>query len=247
MCPEHSRGECQFSHDETKAAAIRSDAAERARIKARLERREQVRRERQAKAAGTGVASNQRTQGSRGSTGSGRGGSGGSGRGRGGQGGGDKQRSDKKTGSANAAAAEPGDGRGSSSSVSLDSSQYGSARVMRLGNGGSNGSGNCAQRSSHAESDEASETIDSGNVDGTAGAVIYGGAPYLQLGGTYASANAVCSIMCCVMGTHGRTATPTPRRPRWQWTRAQERHRHARAARCGSAGANLSTLASREP
>ena len=44
-CPEHSKGECQFNHDESKAAAIRSDAVARERVKTRLERREQVRRE----------------------------------------------------------------------------------------------------------------------------------------------------------------------------------------------------------
>ena len=147
MRSEHAKGACQFSHDETRAAAIRSDATERARNKERLERREQVHRERQAKAAGTGGASNQRTQGGRGSDGGGRGGSSGSGRGRGGRGGGGKPRSDKKTGSANAAAAEPGDGRDNGSSLSADSSQYSSAHVMRLRNGGGNGSGNCAQRS----------------------------------------------------------------------------------------------------
>ena len=49
-CPEHSKGQCQFNYDEAKAAALRADTAERARIEARLERQEQVRRDRQARA-----------------------------------------------------------------------------------------------------------------------------------------------------------------------------------------------------
>ena len=92
-----------------------------------------------------------------------------------------------------------------------DSSQYGGARVMRLRNSGGNGLGNCAQRSSQVESGEESATIDSGIVDGNASAAIYGGAPYLRLGGAFASTN-VCSIICCVTGTNraeSDTDTPT--------------------------------------
>ena len=61
------------------------------------------------------------------------------------------------------------------------------------------------------ESGEASANIDSGIADVSASATIYGGALYLQLGGTFASAN-VCSIICCVTGTNGAdsdTDTPT--------------------------------------
>ena len=91
-CPEHSKGECQFSHDEAKAAALRADTAERARIEAQLERHVQVRREQQAKAASGGDTPNQRTQGGRSGGSGGRGGSGGSGSGRsGGKGGGNKR------------------------------------------------------------------------------------------------------------------------------------------------------------
>jgi hypothetical protein len=68
-CADHAKGDCQFNHDEAKAAAVRSDPAERTRIKARLEKREQLRRDRQAKGASAGGAASQGAQGGRGGSG----------------------------------------------------------------------------------------------------------------------------------------------------------------------------------
>ena len=97
----------------------------------------------------------------------------------------------------------------------MDSSRYGGARVTHLRGGGSSVSGNCAQQTEHMELKKrgSSSKVDKngapapadngGNLDISGGAGIYGGEPYLRLGGAYASANAACSIICCVTGTHG--------------------------------------------
>ena len=208
-CPEHSKGECQFNHDEAKAAALRADTAERARIEARLERREQVRRDRQAKAAGAGGAPNQRTPGRQCSGGGGRGGSGGSGGARtGGRGGGNKRRGNKKTGSDNVAAAETNDCHDDGEPVSMNLSRYSGARVMHLGGSSGRVPGNSAQRTRHTESrkggdpskvdkDGATATVAGGGPDSSGGAWIYGGRLVPTAGPP------ICSIVSCVTGTHG--------------------------------------------
>ena len=92
-CPQHGKCDCQFSHDAAKASAIRSDKAHLAKIEARLEQREQVRRERQPRSGEAGGAAAKRTTGGRGGGSSGHGGAGGSGSGRagGGRGGSGRQ------------------------------------------------------------------------------------------------------------------------------------------------------------
>ena len=72
---------------------------------------------------------------------------------------------------------------------------------MRLGNGGGRGAGNCAQRSSRVEADGASADDAGRDTGGRTDTDKYGGAPYMQLGGARPSANAVCSIVCCVTGS----------------------------------------------
>ena len=192
-CAGHAQGQCQFNHDEAKAAEIRSNAAERARIQARLEKREQTRRGRQAKPApAAGGSGSQRQQSGKGGGGS-RGG-----RSRGGRGSG--AGGNKKLGSANAAAAEADTSQGGGSTINSDP-RYGGARVMRLGSGGGSGAGNCAQRYEAAQTDQTpdNQTIDRAGV--RADRDRYGGALHLRLGSMRtATANAVCSIVCCVTG-----------------------------------------------
>ena len=110
------------------------------------------------------------------------------------------------------AAAETSDGQGDSESVSMDSAWYSGAQVMHLRASSSKVSVKSAQHMRHTESHKGGDlskvdkdrvaAVTDGGPANDRGAGIYSSAPYLQLDHPCASANAVCSLVCYILGTH---------------------------------------------